>query len=277
MLKTLLVGLDGSPCSLNAGELAIDWARRPDAMVVGLGIVDEPTIRGPEMVPIGAGPYKQRSDDARFHHATQHVDQILERFSLRCTEAAISSKVLKDVGEPYEAILRQAQRYDIILLGQQTHFHFATQEGPCETLKNVLQSTPRPVVAVPEKGATGTSVVVAVDGSLQAARALQAFQQSGLDAEREVNVVGIGTNYVEVARHTDRAVEFLGFHGIRARVHVLESADSPGDILLDWIRRLDAGMVVMGAYGKSAIREFFLGSVTRTLLAKSPVPLFLYH
>jgi nucleotide-binding universal stress UspA family protein len=33
----------------------------------------------------------------------------------------------------------------------------------------------------------------------------------------------------------------------------------------------------MGAYGKSALRDFFLGSVTRTLLKEARLPLFLYH
>jgi nucleotide-binding universal stress UspA family protein len=33
----------------------------------------------------------------------------------------------------------------------------------------------------------------------------------------------------------------------------------------------------MGAYGRSALREFFLGSVTQTLLREAAVPLFLFH
>jgi len=33
----------------------------------------------------------------------------------------------------------------------------------------------------------------------------------------------------------------------------------------------------MGGYGQPTLREFFIGSVTRNLLAQSPVPLFLYH
>jgi nucleotide-binding universal stress UspA family protein len=33
----------------------------------------------------------------------------------------------------------------------------------------------------------------------------------------------------------------------------------------------------MGAYGQPVLREFLLGSVTRTLLAHSPIPLFLDH
>ncbi len=33
----------------------------------------------------------------------------------------------------------------------------------------------------------------------------------------------------------------------------------------------------MGAYGQPSLREFFLGSVTRRMLAECPVPLFLFH
>jgi nucleotide-binding universal stress UspA family protein len=149
MVRSVLVGLDGSAYSDSAVALGIDWARRFDALVVGLGIVDKPSIFQPEMVPLGADAYKQPADEARLARATRQVEQFLEKFSLRCAEAGVSSKVLEDVGNPYEQILREAQRYDVILLGKQTYFHFATQEGPCETLKSVLKNTPRPVVTVP--------------------------------------------------------------------------------------------------------------------------------
>jgi nucleotide-binding universal stress UspA family protein len=33
----------------------------------------------------------------------------------------------------------------------------------------------------------------------------------------------------------------------------------------------------MGAYGQPVLREFFVGSVTRTALGECPIPLFLYH
>ena len=51
----------------------------------------------------------------------------------------------------------------------------------------------------------------------------------------------------------------------------------PAEVILEQVRRLKAGLLVMGAYGQPALREFFLGSVTRKVLEESPVPLFLYH
>lgn len=277
MLKSLLIGLDGSPYSHAAAELGIDWARRFDALAVGLGVVDAPGITQGEMVPIGGGAFKERSDEARVHRATRQVEQFLEQFSLACAAADVSSKVLEDVGSPADVILREAQRYDAVLLGQQTHFRFATQEEPCDTLTRVLKATPRPVVAVPRRPPAGTSIVVAYDGSLQAARALQAFQGTGLAQAFPVHVVSAGPDGLDAARHADRAVEFLGFHGIRATPHPVATADAPAKVLLDHVGRLDARLLVLGAYGRSAVWEFFLGSVTRTLLADCPVPLFLYH
>jgi nucleotide-binding universal stress UspA family protein len=221
MLRSILVGLDGSPCSGGAIELGLDWARRFNALLVGVGVVDEPAIRRPAMMPIGGSSFKEHADEALLRRATLRVEQILEAFALRCVEAGVPSKLLEVVGDPAEQILREAQRYDLLLLGTQTHFHFSTQETPCETLTKVLHSTPRPVVAAPEKLGNGGCVVVAYDGSLQAARALRAFQCTGLGTLLPVHVLCISDDHVEAARHTDRAVEFLGFHDINATPHAV--------------------------------------------------------
>ena len=73
------------------------------------------------------------------------------------------------------------------------------------------------------------------------------------------------------------ASKFLSDHQIESVPHAFTSSASPAEVILEQVRRLNAGLLVMGAYGQPVLREFFLGSVTRTVLEKSPVPLFLYH
>jgi nucleotide-binding universal stress UspA family protein len=277
MLKSILVGLDGSAYSANAMELGIQWGQRCGAILVGLGVIDEPTIRGPEPVPLGGAYYKGQRDDVRLHQARVQVEQFLERFALRSSEAGVPFKLLENLGLPWEQILVEAQRYDLILLGQRTYFHFETQRSPCETLHKVLKNSPRPVVTAPEKLSGGSAVLVAYDGSLQAARALGAFQASGLHEGQHLHIVSVADDHLEAARHADRAAEFLRFHEIDAQVHPMSSSAPPAELILDQARRLDAGLLVMGPYGQPTLREFFLGSVTRTILKESQVPLFLYH
>jgi nucleotide-binding universal stress UspA family protein len=276
MLKSILIGLDGSAYSTSAIELGIRWAQRFDALLVGLGVIDEPAIRASEAVPLGGLYFKEHRDDVRMREARVKVEQFLERFALRCAEAGVPAKLLEDLGLPWEQILVEAQRYDLILLGQQTYFHFETQQAACDTLHRVLKNSPRPVVTVPEKLAGGSTVLIAYDGSLQAARVLQAFQASGLHEGKDIHIISVADDHVEAARHAGRAAEFLGFHGIKAAVHPLSSGP-PAEVILEQARQQDAGLLVLGAYGQPTLREFLLGSVTRSILKEARTPLFLYH
>ena len=277
MLRSILVGLDESPYSRCAVELAIRWARRMDAIVVGLGVIDEPAIRSPEPLPVGGSAYKEMRDEALLADARRRVESLLSQFSLRCAEAGVASKVLEDTGTPAARILLESQRYDVIILGQQTYFQFTTQDTPCRTVYEVLKGSPRPVVTAPERLGDPGSVVVAYDGSLQAARALQAFQALGLADGQRVHLVSVHTDAAAATAATERAADFLRLHEVEAERHVVVADGSPARVILDRAVQLNAGLLVMGAYGRSAFVEFFLGSVTRTLLDECPIPMFLYH
>lgn len=277
MLRTILVGLDGSVYSTSAIELGIRWAQRSGALLVGLGVIDEPTICEPEAVPMGGGPLKEHRDEVRLEEAYVKVEQFLEELTQRCAAAKVACKLLEDVGLPHQQILLEAQRYDLVLLGQQTFFQFETQVGPDRTLHKVLRHSPRPVVAAPANLGSGQRVVVAYDGSFQAARTLQSFQTLLTEPGQEVHVVSVHANHDEATRHAERAIEFLGYHGISAQPHAIPTLAAPARVILEQVKHLDAGLLVMGAYGHSALREFFFGSVTRTVLQASTAPVFLYH
>ncbi|HSD11660.1 MAG TPA: universal stress protein [Candidatus Binatia bacterium] len=278
MIRKILVGLDGSEFSVSAVDLGIGWARHFGAELVGLGIIDEPTIVKGEPIPIGGAAFKHHRDERLLADARRRVEEFLEHFGDRCRESGITWRVLEDVGLPHEQIRLEAQSHDVILLGQQTYFHFETQRRHCETLERVLKSAPRPVVTVPHKLISGSATLIAYDGSLQASRALQLFQSLGLQRSRSVHIVAIGKSKTEARRSAQRALDFLVAHEIRTETHVDEApAESTAEVLLRWVRELDAELMVMGAYGQPLLREFLLGSVTKTVLRESPIPLFLYH
>jgi nucleotide-binding universal stress UspA family protein len=120
-------------------------------------------------------------------------------------------------------------------------------------------------------------VVVAYDGSLQAARALAAFQATGLGESGRVHLISVSSDNDLAAQHAERAREFLKFHDLEATPLVVESSAPPATVILEQVRRLSAGLLVLGSYGQPVLREFLIGSVTRTVLSESPIPLFLFH
>lgn len=279
MLKSLLIGLDGGECGGSVIELGLRWAKRLDALAVGIAVVDEPGMRISQRMLVGRGQGWRGTDPTSLFlsGSRQRGEQILDQFARRCGEAGVTYQTLEDFGSPYVQILMEAQRYDLVMLGQETHFDYGHEEEPDETLGRVLQDSPRPVVAVPKVLSEGESIVVAYDGSLQASRALYAFEATGLACSRTVHVVSIARERADAVRHADRAVEFLRLHGIEAIPHAVDTSALPAEAILRKVRYFEAGLLVMGSCGQPIVREFFLGSVTRTVLKQSPVPVFCYH
>ena len=277
MLRSIVVGLDGSAYSAAAVALGIRWAQRSGAVLVGLGIIDAPTICKPQPVPLGGSAYKVHHDATLLADAGHKVEQFLEDCAQRCAEAGVACQIRQDTGLPADSILLEAQQYDLIMLGQQTFFHFETQQQPDTTLNTVLKQSLRPVVAVPATLPTGQVVVVAYDGSPHAVRALQMFQALGLDDSHAVHVVCVDADKEKAALCVKRAVTFLQGHNVAAQAHTLATSKSPAHVLLQYAQQGQADLLVMGSSSQSILREFFGGSVTRTMLRESPVPLFVYH
>lgn len=278
MLRRLLVGLDGTAFSEAASELAIRWAASAGAMAAGIAVLDEPAICGSEPVPVGGAEFKRERDAARLADARRQVGNFLGRFTSRCAAAGVAAKVLENTGTPWEVINREGQRFDLVLLGRETHFHFETDRGPCETLSKVLRHGPRPLVVVPNPPGHGTGgILLAYDGSRESARAAEALVHLRPPVDGPVHVLSVAPEHLDAAKLADRARDYLESHGLSVRPLPVESSDAPAEVILAEAGRLDAALVVAGACGKSVFREFFLGSVTRTLLAKAGIPLLLTH
>ena len=277
MLKSILLVLDDQGVDHGSVDMAIRWAVEFDALLVGLGVIDEDAVRPAEPVPLGAGQAKRELDAHRLHQRQVAVGSMLSAIALRCADSRVAFKPLECIGRPAEEIGVEAQRFDLILMARQLQRPDMPGEWAIsDTLRTILRSAPRPVVAIPELAPTGNGIVVAYDGSLQAARTLFAFEASSLAARHPVHIISINDDPLEAARRGNRAVEFLGTRGVRSTLSA-ETTVHPSEQILDFASEVDAGLIVLGAYGKSRIHEFFLGSVTSAVLAKCPLSLFLFH
>jgi nucleotide-binding universal stress UspA family protein len=277
MLKSILVGLDDSPYSAVAVDLGIRWAKDFHALLVGLAIVNDRDFQELDLEWRGERQSPAEIGAQRLAEARAKARQLLERFAARCVEADVAYNLLQDVGLPYEEILQESARYDLVLLGHEGHFRLNAEGRPDETLWHVLKHEPRPVVIAPSKLESGSSVVVAYNSSPQANRALQAFQTSGLDLGEEVCIVSVDDDRQLATQQTERAAEFLRLHRIKPVACPLGPVDSVAQVILEQVRQRKSRLLVMGAYGHSTVHEFLLGSITKDVLKECPVPVLLCH
>jgi nucleotide-binding universal stress UspA family protein len=275
MIRNVLIGLDGSVYSDSAVELGLRWGKRTGALLAGLAVVDEPTIRSREIR--GTSPGQVLRGESRLKEAEARVDHLLERFAERCAGAGAAGQTLRKVGLPWEEILWEAEDYDLTVMGKQTYFQLETQEYPDPTFDLVLRNSRRPVVAVPLKLPTSAAVVVAYNAAPAAVRALEALQRCELLVDQSIHVVSVARREAEAARHAEEAATFLRFYGLHAQPRPLATTRAVAEVLLEQVRELDAGLVVLGAYGSSSFQEAFRGSKTQAVLEQAEVVLFLHR
>jgi nucleotide-binding universal stress UspA family protein len=274
VLRSILVPVDGSAQSAAAIDLAIQWGMQLGARLMGFGVIDEPTILKAEPVPLGAFSYKAARDQVRLEDARSRVRQFLGEFEARCAGSGVIGGTVEAVGDPADRILREAQRCDLVMIGRDTNFHFATQDSPDATMAMILRASARPVVVVPPEPASGHGVMVAYGGGREVARALQIFQLLGLAAGESVHLVSVQREGWEASELAKLAADYLAAHGTPHDLQELTSDQSPAEALLAHLRKLRPRLLVMGAQGHHPVRDLFVTSVTKAVLMESPVPTF---
>jgi len=277
-LRSILVGLDGTEYCEAAAALAIDWAKRFEATVAAIGIVDSPMIRSPQSEPVGGQQLEEQLESKHVQQAKQEVQHYLEGFRGRCKEQGVKFELIKESGTPYEQILQESERFDLIMLGEETHFHYEQERNPGETLNKVLKTSVRPVVTVPKAGRQGDGILVAYDGGMSSARAVQFMVGSGLQKLGPVHILSADRDSKQKAEgHAQRLADYLSHHEVQARPLAKHSEREVGDIILDEADRLGVGLIIMGAFGSAALLELIFGSVTQKVVEKTDRPLFLMH
>lgn len=277
MLKCILVPLDGTPYAAAAIAKAATMARRTGATVVGLTIIDRPGIEKPEAEPIGAAGFLEKKWAAKLEEATRKSGELAAAFLEACAQEKVTARTIERTGDPTKTIIEESHRADALVMGQVTAFKFMTQTAPCHTMREVVRASPRPTIVVPEELKSGHGVWFANDGSNGAARSLQMYQMMGLMGKRKVRVLAIHKTESEANRRCDEAAGFLEAHGTQVERDPIISDEHPWEVLLSRMKDSPPEILIMGAYGTSGVKEFFFGSVSRSLIEHAPVPLFVFH
>jgi len=138
----------------------------------------------------------------------------------------------------------------------------------------------RPVMVLPEEGdllSIGREITIAWKSSKEATRAV--FDALPLlRKSRNVRLVTVLEDGVENADLALRAelLASLSRHGVEAEIESIPRLGwSVGDTLLDYAKSRNQDLLVMGLYGHSRFREFFLGGASRDVLSHVSIPVFL--
>jgi nucleotide-binding universal stress UspA family protein len=183
----------------------------------------------------------------------------------------------EEVGTEEECMARRGRVADLIVVGRPP----ADDSGASTVLfETALFDSGRPVMVAPPTPSAGPPVVespalIFWTGSAEAARAIGAALPLLAIASR---VTVVASNVGGKVADAAPLVDYLAWHGVKAQLREpLDITPSAGTELLASAKRDGAGLLVMGAYTQSRLRQLIYGSVTKHVLTSAELPVLMAH
>lgn len=210
------------------------------------------------------------------------ADRFQEQLESRLEGEDVRWDWIRSNGDAIDEISRLAPLSEILVMGARNPTGEAGQ--PSRLASETVVSVRPPVLLVPPSAASlklDEPTVIAWNGSSECANALKASVPLLREAS-EVHILPVRERKPKgngKRLSASDAAKFLSRHDIEPLITELSREDdtSIAATLIDAAQARKAGLLVMGAYGRSRLRERVLGGVTRDMLCDPPIPLLLSH
>src|SRR5882724_3485345 len=276
MLKSILAVSEGGPDAAMSFKLATRVAGLFDGTVDALHLPVGPAggMAGGLAMSGEAMPMLMNIDDERLEARAKESQRVYGEIVAPVKGSTYTAAKTATL----DTLVAMGRCSDIIVLGRPG----ADPENVAPaTVEAALYESARAVVIAPPTAGSGNfeSVVVAWNGSFQAARALE-YALPFLIKASKVTLLIVGGKPDDVgASYLSRN---LARHGINAVIDAIDpgavSGRARGRALLGYTHDKKADMLVMGAYGRGQVLSFLgLGGATGKVISSCRVPLLMAH
>ncbi|KAA5606420.1 universal stress protein [Roseospira marina] len=286
-MTRILACIDGSAYATSVCDLTAWAAPRLDASVEILQVVqrsDAVAARHDLSGAIGLGVKSElleeltRIDQEQGRLAIERGRVLLAAAEQRLTEAGVREVTpLHRHGDIVETIVEREADADLVVVGKRGVSSAGDTEHIGALIEQVVRASVKPVLIASSRITTPRVAVVAFDGSAAATRALDVVATSPLFAGLDVHVIVAGADDTTHRRCLDTAVIRLSERrpeGGAAPVATLLSG-AADKALSGYMTDQPDALLVMGAYGHSPLRSFFLGSTTTSTIRTVHSPVLL--
>lgn len=279
MIKTILVGLDGSDHARTAGAYARWLAVKLQARLIALHIVDLATIEGTFFHDIsgslGFEPYLDLSSKIRVA-LKERGDIILEAFSKEEGSAGIPIELINSIGVVANEIAERARVADLVVIGHRgvnERYSTGLLGGNAES---ITRKSPKPVFVTPMEFHPCTKPLLAYDGSAKAAAVMHQAAELCGQLGTGLTVLTVHSDETRGNEILDEAAKYLEPYNLEVSLELQRTGNAP-ERIANFIRERSHDLLFIGAYGHSRIIEMVLGSTTEYVLRNADCPVYLHR
>ncbi len=209
-------------------------------------------------------------DTRRNKLALEEGGLILEAAKQRALEGGIADPVLRQRhGYLLESLAELEDDSQLLVIGKPSENESDVRHAG-DNIERLVRALHRPILIAEGEFKAPQAVMLAFDSSETTRKGVELLAASPLFKGVKGHLVSVSKDRQTLSKDLQWAEKT-----IRDAGHDLECAVLDGEIepaLHQYQREHDIDMVVMGAYGHSRLREFFIGSTTNNMIRNASVP-----
>lgn len=279
MSKNIIACIDASIHASAVADCASWASQQMDAPLTFLHV--QPKTKNTQQSnlsgSIGLGSRQQILDELvaldakRNKLATEQGRLLLHDAKARAEDAGVDASTLQRHGELVATLVDQQPTTRLFVMGRRgvdTATAFAHLGSHVE---QAIRAVNVPLLVTPGEFNVPTKAMVAFDGSPTMRKAIKQLAKNTLLRGIELHLVLVGEDTPKNRAHLDWAAPLLQKADISLRARIISG--DPEKVLKQYQRDEAMELMVMGAYGHSRIRTFFVGSTTTAMIRNAQVPL----
>jgi nucleotide-binding universal stress UspA family protein len=266
-MKTIMVGVDGSPHAEVAVQHAIEIAQLADAGVTAVASVfgdfdgeaesDEHSVQEREgleyLPPRAVGWFREALDECGEACAVADVE--------------FSAHLL--AGKPAQVLVEEAQAVDLLVVGA-TGRNGERNSLLGQTSRRVIRNCIKPVLVTREQYQPVGRIMVGYDGSPASGHALEWAADMAAAGGWDVAIVTGAMPESSLAEGAEYAAKLVESRGIDPEVFLV-NGDAPS-IIFQQAKKWDPQMIAVGGPQRGALSGFFLGESWPEIVEQAEVP-----
>ncbi|MHB0817941.1 universal stress protein [Stutzerimonas stutzeri] len=212
-------------------------------------------------------------DEKRNKLALEEGRMMLDAARQRAIKAGVEPTLRHRHGDLVESLRELEGDIRLLVIGKQGEDSGSEVQLIGSQLESAIRTMHRPILVTPDDFRAPASAMLAFDASATSHKGVEMLVASPLLKGMPIHLVTVSSDTHEARAALDVARDKLAAAGFEVRVAILEGKVEAR--LRDYQAEHAIELLVMGAYGHSRIRQFFVGSTTTNMLRSTTTPLLL--
>lgn len=213
-------------------------------------------------------------DEQRSRLAQAHGRALLEQLRAEIRDNhGVDARVVQRHGGLVETLLDLEPHVRLFVIGSRGEHADTAKDHLGSNLERVIRAVHRPILVAPRAFQPIRSFLIAFDGSPTTRKCVEMVAASPLLRGLECHLLTVGADDDNRRAGLSWAEERLHEAGFTPRARIVEGA--PDTVISTELKEHAIGLLVMGAYGNSRIRNLIVGSTTTQILRECQGPILL--